>query len=95
VGYVAEIAPIFAASCSGELCHDTPRRSSLVGVASSECCDGRPLVVPGDPSGSYLMSKLMGVGMCAGGTMPAGAPLLPEAQIDLIRRWICEGAPAE
>jgi hypothetical protein len=92
VGYVADVEPILA-TCSGELCHQPPTREWLLGTIAKDCCDARPLVAPGDAAKSYLMSKLTGDGLCSGGTMPFGAEPLPDAQILVIRRWICEGAP--
>jgi hypothetical protein len=49
------------------------------------------LVDPGDPEGSYLMNKLLGVGMCAGTRMPRGGKL-SEEQLSVVRAWIEAGA---
>jgi len=65
---------------------------SLVGVASSACAS-RVRVVRGSVSTSYLINKLTGVGLCSGGIMPVNGGPLPSSQIDLIRAWICNGAP--
>ncbi|MEZ4250764.1 MAG: hypothetical protein R3B99_21255 [Polyangiales bacterium] len=46
----------------------------------------------GDPDGSYLMAKLLGVGMCRGNRMPKADQPLSTAQLDLVRDWICGGA---
>jgi hypothetical protein len=62
----------------------------LVGVASVE----RPAILrvaPGDPSNSYLIQKLEGTA-AVGERMPAGLPALPQADIDIIRQWITDGA---
>lgn len=61
--------------------------SSIVGIASSA---GMPLIDPGAPATSYLYLKVTGQG--AGGRMPAGAPALTQARIDLLRAWIEGGA---
>jgi hypothetical protein len=45
-------------------------------------------VVPGNPAGSPLMVRLQGI---EGQRMPPDAPL-PAADVELIRRWIEEGA---
>jgi hypothetical protein len=37
--------------------------------------------------------QLTGQGMCFGFRMPRGAPALATAQINLVRSWICAGAP--
>jgi len=48
-------------------------------------------VEPGDPDNSYLIQKLEGTaGM--GGQMPLGGTPLPQADIDVIRQWITDGA---
>jgi hypothetical protein len=63
----------------------------LVGVASVE----RPnllRVAPGDPSSSYIIQKLEGTAGI-GERMPAGLPPLPQADINVIRQWITDGAP--
>ena len=59
-----------------------------------------PRVVPGDPDASYLMHKLRGTHLQAGGSglrMPfggeAGGSTLGAAQIELIADWIRAGAP--
>jgi hypothetical protein len=62
----------------------------LVGVASVE----RPnllRVAPGDPSSSYIIQKLEGTAGI-GERMPAGLPPLPQADINVIRQWITDGA---
>lgn len=52
-------------------------------------------VAPGNPEQSYLYHKLVGSHLEAGGEglqMPFAAPPLNDKQIDLVRRWILEGA---
>lgn len=63
----------------------------LVNVPSSE--DPAFLRVnPGDPDNSYLIQKLEGTAS-VGARMPAGgAAALPQADIDVIRQWITDGA---
>jgi hypothetical protein len=95
VSYPADVAPIFVQSCNGELCHLTPTPTSLVSVPTHQCCDARLLVAPGDAAHSYLIDKLTDHNVCSGGGMPLGKPALADADILTIRRWICEGAPAD
>jgi hypothetical protein len=62
----------------------------LVGIPSVE----RPnilRVAPGDPNNSYLIQKLEGTA-AVGERMPAGLPAVPQADIDIVRQWITEGA---
>lgn len=49
---------------------------------------GHPLVVPGDPAGSELVTVLTDPSR----VMPPDAPLA-QADIDLISRWVADGAP--
>jgi hypothetical protein len=63
----------------------------LVGVASIEQASVMR-VAPGDPNNSYLIQKLEGTA-AIGQRMPAGLPALPQADIDVIRQWITDGAP--
>ena len=54
---------------------------------------GETLVIPGDPSTSYLVRKLEGGPNINGVRMPfAGGPYLTGGQIAVIRRWIELGA---
>ncbi len=62
----------------------------LVGVASSEQ-PSLQRVAPGDPNDSYLIKKLEGTAS-VGGRMPLGGTPLAQADIDVIRQWITDGA---
>jgi hypothetical protein len=62
----------------------------LVGVPSGEQ-PGVLRVKAGDPSNSYLIRKLEGTAG-TGERMPAGLPPLPQADINMIRQWITNGA---
>jgi len=69
-------------------------RGNLVGVASTGKA-GATRVIAGNASGSYLIQKLEGASDIVGLRMPRnGPPFLTAAQIDLIRQWINNGAPA-
>ncbi len=99
-----DVQPIFDESCTG--CHGAAHQraklnlspataaTALVGVASSEV----PQLVrvkPGDPEASYLWQKLQHTA-AQGKGMPRGiftSKRLPEAQLDIIKRWILAGAP--
>jgi hypothetical protein len=65
---------------------------ALVNAASSTCT-AKVRVVPGQVDKSYLVNKLTGIGMCAGTQMPKTGGALPANEIDLVRAWICNGAP--
>jgi mono/diheme cytochrome c family protein len=67
--------------------------ANLVNVASVGKA-GATRVVPGNPSGSYLIQKLEGAPDIVGLRMPRnGPPYLTTEQIALIRQWIQNGAP--
>ncbi len=54
---------------------------------------GAILVIPGDPKSSYLYQKLVGAPGIAGLRMPRnGPPYLTDGQMEVIERWIEEGA---
>jgi hypothetical protein len=48
-------------------------------------------VAPGDPNNSFIIQKLEGTAG-VGERMPAGLPAVPQADIDIIRQWIADGA---
>lgn len=103
--YSRHIDPIFRAKgCASSGCHGGLRPEegldlrdtasayeSLVGRPSTQC-DGKVLVVPGDPSASYLLNKLTGQGMCHGSRMPVGGQPLAAHELDRVRIWIETGA---
>jgi len=67
--------------------------SNLVNVASVGKA-GAVRVIPGNPSGSYLIQKLEGAADIVGLRMPRnGPPYLTTDQVALIRQWIQNGAP--
>jgi len=91
---------VFTPDCATAGCHsagstagglnleDAASYAMLVDVPSN----GDPAidrVEPGVSDGSYLIQKLEGT--AGGQQMPPGAPL-PQAEIDVIRQWISDGA---
>ncbi len=69
---------------------DTNSFALLVGVASVQN-SALLRVDPGNPNDSYLIQKLEGT-QSTGGQMPLGGTPLPQADIDVIRQWITDGA---
>ena len=101
VSYRREIEPIFRKHCFG--CHQGAKQlgeyrmtdfSALVAGGES----GAPAIVPGEPDESYLIDQITPLGGEAAMPKPPNPPLEAE-QIELISRWIAEGAnddsPAE
>lgn len=106
VSFARQIQPIFNVTCVE--CHihgpaigfldlgPEAAYAELVGVWSTQA--DMPRVDPGSVATSYLVHKLQGTHVDVGGTgmrMPMGGAQLSERQLDLIRRWIAEGAHAE
>jgi len=95
-------ANIFEPNCAVTGCHfgagapqglrldDANSYGSLVGVSSVEV-SSILRVAPGDPDNSYLIQKLEG-SASVGAQMPLSAPALPQADIDVVRQWISDGA---
>jgi len=93
VSFHRDVQPIFARHCVG--CHQEAKPQGeyvmtrfdrlLAGGES-----GEPAIVPGDPDASYLVGQITPVDGVA--EMPKKAAALSAGDIDIIRRWIAEGA---
>lgn len=95
-------ANVFTTTCATSGCHigagapqglrldEANSYALLVGVASSEVPTVLRVAV-NDPANSYLIQKLEGTAS-VGAQMPLNAPALPQADIDIIRQWISDGA---
>jgi len=99
---------VFAVSCTASSCHDANNpqanldlssiaasETNLIDVEADQVAENR--VTPGDPGASYLMNKLLGVGMAEGtDRMPQGDPDgLCEPKLEAVRQWILDDAPIE
>ncbi len=91
VSFSKEIRPILARNCQG--CHQPASRQSglsLVGFSDFEKGGNKgPSFIAGNPEKSVIISYLTGE---IKPQMPFGGKPLPEEQIELVRRWIREGA---
>ena len=105
VSFAQAVQPILTTSCAKATCHSggTPKaglslvdgmsHAELVNVEAGQCEDGRMRVLPGEPSMSYIIDKVMKVDLCAGKKMPpAAGSMLDPAEIQVISDWICGGA---
>ena len=93
VSYYKQIRPIFQANCQG--CHQPAKRGGEYVMTSHESLlqggeSGDASIVPGKSAESYLVSQITAVDGKA--DMPKGKPPLAESDVDLVRRWIDEGA---
>lgn len=95
VSFARDVMPIFEGRCIS--CHGGPRREGgqrieegLSLLTHRETMAGStwgPVVVPGDPAGSYLLELILS------GEMPDDAPRLLPREIRIITQWILSGAP--
>ncbi|MES2791951.1 MAG: PSD1 and planctomycete cytochrome C domain-containing protein [Planctomycetota bacterium] len=94
VDYVTEIKPLLAQRCGS--CHGTETQKSGFRVDSASSLiqggDSGEAIVPGKPGESLLLQAILGT---EGATrMPPKDPRLTDAEVDLIKRWIEQGAKA-
>ena len=101
--FAADVQPILTASCAKTACHtgSLPKagldlsagnaHGELVGVPSVQC-DDRLLVVPGAPTESYLMNKVMNVDLCGTSKKMPPSGSLSDTQLQTLSDWICAGA---
>jgi Protein of unknown function (DUF1553)/Protein of unknown function (DUF1549)/Planctomycete cytochrome C len=93
VDFSEEIRPIFNQNCTS--CHGGVRQKNGVSFIFREEAlgtgkSGRPTIVPGNPDASELITRV--TSKDPDQRMPYHAPALAPQQIDLLRRWIKEGA---
>lgn len=94
VNYVTQIEPIFRQHCQG--CHQPAKAEGGLIMTNPNLLlekggDSGVVVVPGKSGESHLIAEITPRDGKA--EMPKGAPPLSDADIQLIRRWIDEGAP--
>ncbi|THD03397.1 hypothetical protein B1810_09875 [Panacagrimonas perspica] len=104
VSFKDDIQPLLNSQCV--FCHVTGaengglnlgRRDSHAALMAASTEAPMARVTPGDPAKSYLIHKLKGTQLEAGGSgnaMPMYDPPkpFPKEQLDLVERWIREGA---
>lgn len=98
---VDDVQPIFDQSCASGGCHGGANPAAELDLSAGAVADNlrrasvqnpeQQLVEPGNPTNSYLMTKLTDNGV-AGVQMPKGGEPLDETSIGIIRQWISEGA---
>lgn len=102
VSFSREVVPLLKSRCV--MCHMAGSAqaglvlhpngyANLVGIKSTQSAQNR--ITPGNPENSFLFRKLAGTQSTADGEgerMPFGETPLSESQLDLVRRWIAEGA---
>lgn len=96
VSYYKKIRPIFQAQCQG--CHQPAKAKGgyvmtdfAKLLAGGECVkDGQQAIIPKDPENSLLVKQITPQGDQA--EMPPKKAPLHSTEIELIRKWIAEGA---
>lgn len=93
VSFHREIRPILQAHCQG--CHQPAKPGGGYVVTSFDSLlkpgeSGDPAIVPKNLDESGLLAQILPTDGVA--LMPQGKPPLKDAEIDLIRRWIAQGA---
>jgi WD40 repeat protein/mono/diheme cytochrome c family protein len=94
VSYYKQIRPIFQEHCQG--CHQPAKRQGgFVMTSLAEMQKGgdseEPAFVAGKPDESFLISQLLPEGGKRP-AMPKGSDPLKSEQVELIKRWVAEGA---
>lgn len=90
--YAQHVKPIFDKRCLS--CHSKRVKGGYSMVDYDKTMnsgDNAPVIIPGDSANSILAQMLWGIETPAGGQMPPSRPLKTE-QIELIERWINQGA---
>lgn len=92
--FADHVKPIFQARCMK--CHNADKAKSGLNLATfattMEGGSGGPSVVPGDPDGSRLLALIT---QAEEPVMPPSGDPLSAEQIEIIRKWIADGAPAD
>jgi len=100
--FSGHVQPILTTRCATAGCHGSMAPAAGLDLTEGVARDNLfqpstqnpdiPLVTPGNPTNSYLMTKLTGDGF-AGQRMPLGAAPLSAEELDVVRLWISYGAP--
>jgi hypothetical protein len=100
--FSGHVQPILNARCATAGCHGSMAPAAGLDLTEGVARDNLfqastqnpeiPLVTPGNPTNSYLMTKLTGDGF-SGQRMPLGAAALSQEDLDVVRLWISYGAP--
>lgn len=98
-------AAIFTPDCATSGCHNATTMAAGLSLANADSSFAElvdefsnqvgqqnvKLVEPGDPDASYLIRKMENTAGITGDVMPP-AQALPQAEIDVVRQWITDGA---
>ncbi|MEX2171312.1 MAG: PSD1 and planctomycete cytochrome C domain-containing protein [Pirellulales bacterium] len=89
VDFARDIAPVLERHCIR--CHQPANAKSELSLATFADLAGNGYVVPGEPNGSHLLDVVTAA-IGEEPLMPKEGPPLSESDVELLRRWIAEGA---
>lgn len=102
--FSGHVQPILEARCAAAGCHGDVAPAAGLDLTKDHAYDNlmkpsmqnpdAPRVTPGNPTNSYLITKLTGNGLM-GVQMPLGAMPLSHEEVEVIRTWISYGAPKD
>ena len=88
VNFGLEVRPILARRCFA--CHGPDTDGRQAGLALHTFYDAAAVITPGQPDASELFRRI--VSSDPHERMPENGPQLPAEEVELLRRWIEEGA---
>src|SRR6185295_5092201 len=89
VDFKRDVSPILEQACA--TCHNAAKAAGGLAVTSRKALLDKKSIVPGKPDAS-LLYKLAAMPAGRAGAMPPGGPRLPEDKLDVLKRWIEQGA---
>lgn len=100
---------VLTPACASSGCHDAVDQAGELDLSEAQVsydamvnvpsrnpvakASGWIMVIPGDPTRSFLMRKMVSPGLGEGDPMPSAAQELHPYYIELIETWIANGAP--
>jgi hypothetical protein len=95
IDFARDVRPILNANCTA--CHGGVKEAGGVSFIYREQAlgkgeSGRPIIVPGDPDASELMVRILSDDPDELMPQPDHGPRLSDAEVEVFRQWIKEGA---
>ena len=90
IDFDREVRPIFSDKCFA--CHGPDEKQRQAGLRFDTKEGGSRVIIPGDSGNSRLLQRISATNKANRMPPPASGLSLSDSQIDLIRRWIDQGA---
>src|SRR6185436_9770760 len=84
-----DVGPILEQTCVA--CHSPSKAAGGLAVTARKALLDKKSIVPGKPDAS-LLYKVAAMPAGRAGAMPPGGPRLPDDKLDVLKRWIEQGA---